>query len=373
MINNIITRDWAISMKQKTGKEAVNNVSDKYCPMCMLKKKERKVQTKEHLWAGECVATKSIMQKWQESIQGICAKHEIQIGATNEIIQEINKEMESVNTSEHSLENHGKAAVLCGMWNNNTLLNIKAILIEEGWEPGKAMGCAMEMMDMMQSIALIIMERIKLNKDLFLKDITPDEWTEMENVSKKKEEEIVYNRVKAIMWDKWNMIRNENGIKFDSWEGKAYITDCAKEKGITEAEVKVDVCMARGTKKMAITKEIKRYKRWREEPEEALKKEVLGRKGGKKKFKKDNSIYEQLETMVINKPELGKKVRGWIRKAKELQESGEVDYWLRIRKQRLEKGKAIIANLETKSPVGEEKAQGTMFPTLAPTGQSKQN
>ncbi len=60
-------------------------------------------------------------------------------------------------------------------------------------------------------------------------------------------------------------------------------------------------------------------------------------------------------------------------KAKELQESGEVEYWLRIRRQRLEKGKATMANLELKPPMGEGKVQGTKFPMLAPTGLSTQN
>ena len=90
------------------------------------------------------------------------------------------------------------------------------------------------------------------------------------------------------------------------------------------------------------------------------------RKGSTKKFKKETGIYDQLESMVMDKPELGKQVRGWVRKAKEMQESGEVEYWLRRRRQRLEKGKASIASFEEgPAPSRGKETKGTVFPTLA--------
>ena len=65
---------------------------------------------------------------------------------------------------------------------------------------------------------------------------------------------------------------------------------------------------------------------------------------------------------------MGKKICGWVRKAEELVEKGEVDYWLRVRKRRLEKEKSTILDFTTPLGVEKEEAQGTKFPKLAPTG-----
>ena len=252
---------------------------------------------KEHLWSGKCAGTEDIMTHWKKDVIELEAKYNIKTDTSSNIMEAIEGELSMIDTNTHTLENHGRAAALFGLWNNNTLLKIKAILVEDEWEPGKAMGYAIELMGTMQSIALLIAERFKFNKTIFTQDILPEECINIKDINlDNTDKKLIPERIRILTWNEWYISYKENGLNFNTWEGQAYIKDEANKKGVTENEAKMEAYKAKGAKKAKITKEIKAYKRWREEPIEALEMECLEGKGPAKRMKKNFEVFKHLKT-----------------------------------------------------------------------------
>ncbi len=236
MMNNIHTRKWML----ETGSKQERNIilcdtiaNDQECPVCKLQDKKY-IQTKEHIWSGECIGTKELESKWERIIREKCKTMHIEEIITTGIIEKIRKERELVETSEYTIGNHGKAATLTGMWSNDTIIEIRNILMWDGWEAGKAMHMTMVLMQDMQKIAEEIAFRFHYNVDIFIQNLTENEMEEYRKTV--KIEDTNNSRFLAVKFNKWKDYKI-CGIDKDTWEYWAYVKDQAIEQRIPTKEV----------------------------------------------------------------------------------------------------------------------------------------
>ncbi|MCP4055362.1 MAG: hypothetical protein GY739_20440 [Mesoflavibacter sp.] len=117
MMNNVHTRKWIIETGRKQGraiKMCDTIVLNHECPVCKLQGKEY-IQTKEHLWTGECTGTKDLEGKWENVIREKCETLHIGDMIISDIVEKIQVERDLVKKQEYSISNHGHAAALTGL------------------------------------------------------------------------------------------------------------------------------------------------------------------------------------------------------------------------------------------------------------------
>ena len=131
---------------------------DGTCVPCMMLEGRRMQQTKEHLWSGECVATNDIMKEWVQTVETKLKKWNIE-HMGEKIIEAVINRIGKVNLQRHSLENHGKGAILVGLWDNDLLQEIKMIAHGQGQVEEAAMQLAMTLMGTHMTAVLEVQRR----------------------------------------------------------------------------------------------------------------------------------------------------------------------------------------------------------------------
>lgn len=106
-------------------------MSSSTCPMCMLAGLGRKVQTKEHLFSGECILTKETLMSREEKTVAMLKEEGIEKRHITEILNTVKASLEKIRAGERSIVNHRIAPTMIGMWDNSTMLQIRKILMEE--------------------------------------------------------------------------------------------------------------------------------------------------------------------------------------------------------------------------------------------------
>ncbi|MCP4162679.1 MAG: hypothetical protein GY760_21655 [Deltaproteobacteria bacterium] len=303
MMNNVHTRKWIV----ETGRKQDRNiricntiVQDHECPVCRLQGKKY-IQTKEHLWSGECIGTKDLEVKWENIIRAKCELLHIDDMTISDIVEKIKIERDLVTKQEYSIENHGKAAALTGMWSNETIIEIRNKIMWDGWEAGKAMQTTMVLMQEMQKIAEEIAFRFQYNKDIFVQNIVDNEEKEYSEV--KKVEDTNNSRILAVKFNKWKDGK-VSGLDKDTWEYWAYIKDQAIIQKIPTKEIQIQIQKSLGKQKIKILSEIKKYREWKEVPVrlvEGVKKEK--RREIKYKRKRDARSIEDIIIFLVNRYE----------------------------------------------------------------------
>ena len=79
MANKVLTRDWIERISGKKPKHLVVKgvtTTDSTCPLCLLTG-QNKVQTKEHVWKGECVGTQDIAILSKQDIIQKCSEYQL--------------------------------------------------------------------------------------------------------------------------------------------------------------------------------------------------------------------------------------------------------------------------------------------------------
>ena len=299
MKNAIMTRSWAFMNSLKSG-EMVKvygiPVTDQICPICKLAG-YLKIQTKEHIWQGECVATKNIVN-WETYIRKECTSKKLDQIAQDDICRHIQQEREEVCTNKHDIINHGRASTLFGMWSNQVINRIKEVLLNNQWEPGNAMNFTLQLMKKIQEIAGKIADRFEYNIKIFIPDWTMEEQEEYNAVKDIKQ--TTNQRILAIKFDKWEHEYKISTWDMSTWEVQAYISDQAEIRKITKEEVSIELLKAKGLIRINMFKDVSRYKIWKESPikilEDAVYKTVgiLGIKTRKKNTEKIQDIYAYL-------------------------------------------------------------------------------
>ena len=158
------------------------------CPICELEN-IHKVQTKEHIWSGECIGTRDLSD-WKYEIKNQCTKQNINTNVQEEIIQTIQKEREEFDTQKYNLSNHGKATALTGLWSNRVILDIRNKLIYESWELNNAMKFTMKLMEVIQNVFEKVAKRFNDYMDIFIMESTELEHKEYENTRTRKRNNI---------------------------------------------------------------------------------------------------------------------------------------------------------------------------------------
>ncbi len=353
MSNRILTRAWIARMNIHRAKPlSVHHViaSDNSCPVCQLENRDY-VQTKEHLWSGECLGTVDIVKEWKSDIHAQGVEMGLNTETIQEIIEIVEREVNKVNTQVHTLHNHGRAAVLMGMWSNDTIIGVKNTLVNLGWNPSKAMQVALKLMTTTQWIGLLVAHRLQYNYETFTSDITTQDISDMSA----KLENAKSAKVLGLKYGKWNM-EHSLQILADGQEGKAYIMDQASIQGITVQEVKINISKAVGAKRAKITKELNMYRKWVNNPMEALEdinkfKGKEGKKNKKRKRELDRmGLFEFAEYYTKDKPALRNIIEEPIQKSRKIVKLIESKQWKALEKVKL----------------GDKPPQGTQFPTASP-------
>ena len=182
MMNNVFSRKWIV----ETGKKQKRNIrmlgidiENEYCPLCKLYDNEKQ-QTKEHIWSGECIGTKDIVENWKLNVSNKCETYKIGRETIEDIIEVIKEERDSVQTQVYTLNNHGKSAALMGMWSNDTIVKVKNILVNQEWEPSRAMKMTLSLMQVMQVIGEDIAKRFQYNMEVFIDNLKIEEVEEFQ-------------------------------------------------------------------------------------------------------------------------------------------------------------------------------------------------
>jgi len=101
---------------------------------------------------------------WEEKMENWQLKKE-EKGILMAILR---KEEGEISEQQHTLESHGKAAYLVGMWNNNTLLKGREFLVlRASCNPEQAKIRVLELMRIAQETALAIEERFRRHHDFW--------------------------------------------------------------------------------------------------------------------------------------------------------------------------------------------------------------
>ncbi len=190
------------------------------------------------------MGTTDIVNEWKPDMLTQGLEMGIKMDTMQDIIDTVEKERLKVNTQVHSLYNHGKAAILMGMWSNDTIIEVKNTLICENWDPSKAMQMTLKLMTTTQWIGLMVAQRMQYNYETFIADITEQDILDMgADIEHTKSAKAL-----GLKYGKWNMTHSLQMLTEDP-EGKAYIMDQASINNITTQEVKMDIDKAIGPKK----------------------------------------------------------------------------------------------------------------------------
>ncbi len=303
MMNNITTRKWIIETgrKQERNINICNTVVDNHeCPICNMTG-SRYIQTKEHIWTGECEGTKDLAKKWVSSVEEICKQKNIKESTIIYIIEKIKTERDLVETQTYSINNHGKAAVLMGMWSNDTIIGIRNAMMYEGWETGKAMLMTMMLMQEVQKTAEEIAYRVHCNLDIFIQNLTEKEIEEYKKTNDK--EDTNNSRILAVKFNKWKDSKI-CGLDRDTWEYWAYVKDQAIKQHIPTKEIEIQIQKSIGKQKVKMLREIKKYKEWNEVPVRLVE-EVKRERRREIEYKKKRKTVdiEDIIVYLINKYE----------------------------------------------------------------------
>jgi len=260
-------------MHRETNRWCGQEIRNNYCPLCILAKGEKVVQTKEHILTGQCWGTKDLQIHMEEAFT-----REMEKGGWKEadikMLQEIVcAEERDVSTTIHTLENHGKAAVLMGLWSNKTILKCReAISRMTGCGEDKAMQVTLSCMKIKQEFAQNMCERFRCNKEIWLRDIQQEERDIMTAIITEGEDtDLIRNltgRPRVIHLMDWKGRGSDEIALLNTKEGRAAITDMALEMAKTEDEIRTLVKTYTGRNKRKWLGLIREEKRWIEDPRE---------------------------------------------------------------------------------------------------------
>ena len=150
------------------------------CPICKIGKKTDLVQTKEHVFGGQCLATEWAVNHAKQTTQDLLVAWDLQNSTVGRISYCIEKELSQVNTQEHSLVNHGLGVSLIGLWTNRTIIDIKNAIKEDlHVQDHKALLMVFQLIFIHLEVAANIHTFLNRWKNLWITDISPDEasWT----------------------------------------------------------------------------------------------------------------------------------------------------------------------------------------------------
>ncbi|MCP4052782.1 MAG: hypothetical protein GY739_06910 [Mesoflavibacter sp.] len=296
MMNTIFTRKWIMETGRKQGKAIIicnTEVQDQYCPICTLVGREC-VQTKEHIWSGECEGTKELVSKWEYIVRDRLENIHIKEQTIIDIIEKIKTEREKVNTKEYNIKTHGIAAALTGMWSNDTIIEIRNLIMYDGWEAGNAMQMTMALMQEMQKIVEEIAFRFQCNLDIFIKNLTEEEIEEYKKVVNTKDTN--NSRIRAVKYNKWKDVKI-SGLDRDTWEYWAYVKDQAIRQHMPTKEVEIQIQKLMGKQRIKMLQEVKKYKEWHEVPVRLVE-EIIKERNKEMKYKRKRK--EEITDIIIH-------------------------------------------------------------------------
>jgi len=114
------------------------------------------------------------------------------------------QEERELNMAQHTLQSHGKAACLVGMWNNRTILEAREYMVLKlRCNAEQARLRIMQLMIITQEVALMIEERVRTHYTYWMEDLTTEDIQIMNNRTVLKPEEAWTERLKTIKSGKW--------------------------------------------------------------------------------------------------------------------------------------------------------------------------
>jgi len=228
MMDKWITRDFAKRMLEETGR-LIAKTKDNICPLCLLINGVSIPQTKEHIMKGICKGTEDLRKVrnnlWCDKLK----KWGMNNKEGEQLMNILTQEERELNMAQHTLQSHGKAACLVGMWNNKTILEGREYMVLQlRCNAEQARLRIMQLMIITQEIALIMEERVRAHYTYWMEDLTTEEIQIMNNsMVANKSEEAWSERLKTIKSGEW-MIKKKESDEFETWEARAVIRDEAK-------------------------------------------------------------------------------------------------------------------------------------------------
>ena len=171
--NKIHTREFNSRQQVQKG-EAVGH-EHFHCPLCQIATQQTKVQTKEHIFSGECVLTKDMTKNSTQEMQKLLQQWRLKTNTVKQIINSIQQETESVNKQDTTgdLGGHAQGCCLIGLWKNKTVQQIVNILVkEEGLTEELAMERVKDLSMKKLQHSVEIYKRLKDNKKILETEIT---------------------------------------------------------------------------------------------------------------------------------------------------------------------------------------------------------
>jgi hypothetical protein len=139
MMNKVVTGESRGRWAEEEGRMDEGYIS---CMPCFKKRRVDALQTKEHLWSGECCKTKPIWKGMADKLDEEIRKWKIPVTIREELVAIIRQEWAAVNTQhwDGELEQHKLGMGLIGIWKNTTLQRAVKLLTEKiAWTEENAM------------------------------------------------------------------------------------------------------------------------------------------------------------------------------------------------------------------------------------------
>ena len=169
--NRIMTRETLYRTHREAGRRHTN-ITSSICPLCALAEVGTVIQTKEHIFSGQCIGTKDII------LNTIIQNTLTPLGFTLTISERINtiiqRELGKISTQEHSISNHTLSPNLLGFWSNDIVLSITEIL-QEQVDREKAIDIALKISNSYIQRAKEIYLRFLQHYELFTSDLNATE------------------------------------------------------------------------------------------------------------------------------------------------------------------------------------------------------
>jgi len=203
MMDKWITRDFAKRMREETGR-LIAKTKDNICPLCLLADCVSIPQTKEHIMKGVCKGTEDLREVrtnlWYDKFK----KSGMNNREGEQLMDILMQEERELNMAQNTLQSHGKAACLVGMWNNRTILEAREYMVLKlRCNAEQARLRIMQLMIITQEVALMIEERVRTHYTYWMEDLTTEDIQIMNNRTVLKPEEAWTERLKTIKSGKW--------------------------------------------------------------------------------------------------------------------------------------------------------------------------
>jgi len=206
-MNKISTREFSSRQTaqqetiRKRGTPKIIEEEDTHCPMCSICEQRRVTQTKEHIWGGHCIVTKTIGERMMRHIMETIAGWKCTQGMAAQVLAHIEKEWnQSVEEyKDGDIEKHAAGMGLIGIWTNKTIQGITKILTQHmGWTEELAMERSKDLAYLNMQYATEINKLVKHNEKILLT-----------KVQKSEEEMIKFQQGTQNQWIHYKLTKEE--------------------------------------------------------------------------------------------------------------------------------------------------------------------